>query len=294
MWFIVKFTVSTWWCIGLSPLSAVARAGFRTTTGVHLHTGFKNVASLWPVCCPRPLETEAGEDAVPGKHSDSLRPPQTCAAILLCSWKKKSWSWRCGEISHLTQSVLWFQWFILHLWSSEDNICLCFAKSNFRSNTLGCRLVSQQRQCDPWKMRMYMRESVLWTILPVGLRQLTGRLFQPNPFLFTLWIIGQVGKAALVVPKPKKGNAGGCPACRAWKNPGTFLIPPKRIFFFFFSSIFSLLNQKPNQTVFECSGHLSERPLEGADTLKMRAAVRSGAEDTLLSRRMCVKSQGWC
>lgn len=139
-----------------------------------------------------------------------------------------------------------------------------------------------------------MRESVLWTILPVGLRQLTGRLFQPNPFLFTLWIIGQVGKAALVVPKPKKGNAGGCPACRAWKNPGTFLIPPKRIFFFFFSSIFSLLNQKPNQTVFECSGHLSERPLEGADTLKMRAAVRSGAEDTLLSRRMCVKSQGWC
>ena len=49
-----------------------------------------------------------------------------------------------------------------------------------------------------------MTESVLWTILPVGLRQLTGRLFQPNPFLFTLWIMGRVGKAALVVPKPKK------------------------------------------------------------------------------------------
>lgn len=62
-----------------------------------------------------------------------------------------------------------------------------------------------------------MRESVSWTILPVGLRRLTGRLFQPNPFLFTLWIIGLVGKAALVVPKPKKAHAGGCPACRAWK-----------------------------------------------------------------------------
>lgn len=62
-----------------------------------------------------------------------------------------------------------------------------------------------------------MRESVLWTILPVGLRQLTGCLFQPNPFLFTLWIIELVGKAALVVPKPKKVHAGGCPACRARK-----------------------------------------------------------------------------
>lgn len=47
-----------------------------------------------------------------------------------------------------------------------------------------------------------MRESVLWTILPVGLRQLTGRLLQPNPFLFTLWIIRLLGKAALVQLKP--------------------------------------------------------------------------------------------
>ena len=45
---------------------------------------------------------------------------------------------------------------------------------------------------------------MLWTILPVGLSQLTGCLFQPNPFLFTLWIMGLVGKATLVVPKPKK------------------------------------------------------------------------------------------
>lgn len=44
-----------------------------------------------------------------------------------------------------------------------------------------------------------------------------GCLFQPNPFLFTLWIIGLAGKAALMVPKPKKGHAGGCPVCRAWK-----------------------------------------------------------------------------
>lgn len=47
-----------------------------------------------------------------------------------------------------------------------------------------------------------MRESVLCTILPVGLRQLTGRLLQPNPFLFTLWIIRLLGKAALVQLKP--------------------------------------------------------------------------------------------
>lgn len=50
----------------LSSFCCRPGAGFRTTTGVHLHTGFKNVASLWPVCCPRPLETEAGEDGVPG------------------------------------------------------------------------------------------------------------------------------------------------------------------------------------------------------------------------------------
>lgn len=81
-----------------------------------------------------------------------------------------------------------------------------------------------------------MRESVLWTTLPVGLRQLTGRLFQPNPFLFTLWIIGRVGKAALVVPQPKKGHAGGCPACRAWK-----IVEHTRKCMFFFSSIFSLI-----------------------------------------------------
>lgn len=43
--------------------------------------------------------------------------------------------------------------------------------------------------------------------------------------------------------------------------------------------------------VWTMSGYFSERPLEGADTLVMRAAaVWTGAEDTLLSRRMCVKS----
>lgn len=81
----------------------------------------------------------------------------------------------------------------------------------------------------------WMSECVLWAILPVGLRRLTGRLFQPNPFLFTLWIIGLVGKAALVEPKPKKAHAGGCPACRAWK----LWIPHKcNVFFFFYISPF--------------------------------------------------------
>lgn len=82
-----------------------------------------------------------------------------------------------------------------------------------------------------------MSDSVLWTILPVGLRRLTGRLFQPNPFLFTLWIIGLVGKAALIVPKPKQAHAGGCPACRAWKIMDTTQMQ------FFFLPYFPVLSQ---------------------------------------------------
>lgn len=97
-----------------------------------------------------------------------------------------------------------------------------------------CRSVLQQRKYDLWKRRMHMRESVLWTMLPVGLRQLTGRLFQPNPFLFTPWIIELVGKAALVVPKPKKGHAGGCPACRARKIVEHFWYLPNVFFSFHF------------------------------------------------------------
>lgn len=67
-----------------------------------------------------------------------------------------------------------------------------------------------------------MRESVLCTILPVGLRQLTGRLLQPNPFLFTLWIIRLIGKAALVQLKPAGTRAGGRPEYRARKVEGNW------------------------------------------------------------------------
>lgn len=80
--------------------------------------------------------------------------------------------------------------------------------------------------CDKWDMR----ESVLWTILPVGLRQLTGCLFQPNPFLFTLWIIWLLGTAALVVLRPRKIHAGGYPPCGAWKIEEKPLIACKCIF----------------------------------------------------------------
>lgn len=87
-----KSIISTWWwCIALTPLSLLSlfcrrvpkHSGFRTTTGVHLHTGFKNVASLWPVCCPRPLETEGGEAAVPGNTRSLWQPP---SSTNMCSY----------------------------------------------------------------------------------------------------------------------------------------------------------------------------------------------------------------
>lgn len=67
-------------------------AGFRTTTGVHLHTGFK----MWLRCDPsvvrglwrRRQERTTCQETL--AHSDSLRPPQTCAAMLLFSWKNHS------------------------------------------------------------------------------------------------------------------------------------------------------------------------------------------------------------
>lgn len=61
------------------------------------------------------------------------------------------------------------------------------------------------------------------------------------------------------------------------------------IFSFFFYLKGSALMQNPNSV----PGWLSERPLEGADTLAMRATVWMGAEDTLLSCPMCVKSWRW-
>lgn len=90
-----------------------------------------------------------------------------------------------------------------------------------------------------------MRESVLWTIMPDGFRQLTERLFQPNPFLLTLWIRGLVGRATLVAENPRKGRAGGCPACRAQEiveymtisQIGDFFSPP---FHFFVCSVIPL------------------------------------------------------
>lgn len=93
--------------------------------------------------------------------------------------------------------------------NKHEAVVICLHESNFRQRLVGLKCVFTELQVseqhDLCKMRKCMSESVL-TILPVGLRQLTGRLFQPNPFLFTLWIIGLVGNAALVVPKPKKIN----------------------------------------------------------------------------------------
>lgn len=145
-------------------------------------------------------------------HSDSLQPPQTCAAFSLMENKIRRYQ-AFGQWAHeeavFVLSVKLITWpnlcFILHLCPSadwEDN-CNCFHTLNqiwdqtFWNKDAcfqACRLVLQLRKYDLWKMRMYMRGSVLWTILPAGLRQLTGSLFQPNPFLFTLWIIGQLAR----------------------------------------------------------------------------------------------------
>lgn len=127
-----------------------------------------------------------------------------------------------------------------------------------------------------------MRESVLWTILPVGLRQLTGRLLQPNPFLFTLWIIRLLGKAALVQLKPAGTLAGGRPEYRARRVEGNWRrlanksnLSPMLCFVFVEKG---KRVQNPDRLL----------PVEGAGTPVMRAADWRGAEDTLLSLCMCV------
>lgn len=206
-----KITVSTWWCIGLSALSLLPPgARFRTTTGVHLHTGFKTWLRCDPSVVRGPLETEAGEDAVPGNTRSLWQPPSSTNVCCFFSWKKKirryqafgQWANWSPDPIYAVISVLFCTLFLQQTRRITVRCCFFHTLNQIWDQTFwnkdacfqACRLVLQLRKYDLWKMRMYMRGSMLWTILPVGLRQLTGSLFQPNPFLFTLWIIGQLAR----------------------------------------------------------------------------------------------------
>lgn len=63
----------------------------------------------------------------------------------------------------------------------------------------------------------YKRESVLWTILPVGFKAAYWESVPAKSIFIHPVDYRTLGKAALAVSKPNEGHAGGCPACRAWK-----------------------------------------------------------------------------
>lgn len=105
-------TVSAWGCIGLSALSLLPPgAGFRTTTGVHLHTGFKTWLRCDPSVIRGPLETEAGEDAVPGNtrslwQLSSSTSVRTFVSLMETKKKDKSGGIRCWANEEAVFSLL--------------------------------------------------------------------------------------------------------------------------------------------------------------------------------------------